>query len=89
MEALVASQKAVEICKILARTTSEAFDSLLARPLNTLLNRLGESGRLEEALVASRKAVAIYKSLDKTNSEAFNHELAMYLISLSTFLDAL
>ena len=62
---------------LLPEPTTEAEQSAYANSLNSLANRLGETGDRQGALDAARRAVKIYEGLARANPAAYLPNLAV------------
>ncbi|MFJ4091488.1 tetratricopeptide repeat protein [Kitasatospora sp. NPDC089913] len=86
VEALAATEEAVEIRRRLALGNPAAHEHELAASLTNLSGDLSEAGRRAEALTAAQEAVEIYRRREPDSPNAFEHELAVSLSSLSVAL---
>ena len=85
-EALVSSQKAVDIRRQLAATWPDAFRPDLATSLHSLANRFAALGHQEEALAAGQEAVDIRRQLATSMPDAVLPDLAASLSNLGPWL---
>ena len=88
-KALQAAQKAMELRRILAQQSPDAFNPDLAGSLNNLATMLSALGQREKALQAAQEAVDLYSLLAQQRPDAFNPYLAMSLNNLATMLGEL
>ncbi|KZP07514.1 TPR-like protein [Athelia psychrophila] len=85
-EALVASQEAVDLYRMLAAERPMAINEDLSRALYSLSTDFSALGRREEALATINEAVDLYRALAAERSVVFNADLAKSLDKQSTFL---
>ena len=89
IDALKATEEAVQLYRQLAEQNPTAFLPDLALSLNNLGVRYNALGRREEALTVTEEAVSIRRVLAEKNPDAFNPGLAGSLNNLGAFYDAL
>ncbi|RAK24795.1 hypothetical protein B0I29_1351, partial [Actinoplanes lutulentus] len=77
VEALTASQEAVDLRRELAAGNRDAYLPDLAMSVNNHAVQLAEAGRRVEALTASQEAVDLYRALAADNRDAYLPDLAM------------
>ncbi|MEU4693741.1 tetratricopeptide repeat protein [Actinoplanes sp. NPDC023714] len=75
-EALIASQKAVDLRRDLTAGNRDVYLPELAASVNNHAIRLAETGRRDKALDTSQEAVAIYRELAADNRETYLPDLA-------------
>ncbi|MGW1061822.1 hypothetical protein [Micromonospora rubida] len=77
IEALTASNEAINLYRELAGTDRDAYLSDLAVSVNNHALRLAEAGHRAEALTASNEAINLHRELAGTNRDAYLPNLAM------------
>ena len=85
-EALAVAREAVELYRVLAEASPQAYTPDLARSLNNLANCLSEVGERGEALGVAREAVRLRRELAEASPQAYTPALAMSLSNLANCL---
>ena len=87
-EALVVAREAVELYRVLAEASPQAYTPDLAASLNNLANRLSAVGERGEALRVAREAVELRRVLAEASPQAYTPDLAASLSNLANCLSA-
>ena len=88
-EALLTSEKTLNIFRELALIKPQRFKQGLAGALNNHSNRLASMGRAEDALILSEEALSIYKEVVLSDPENVNPRMAATLDNFANFSDDL
>lgn len=88
-EALVASEKSLNIFREIVSIKPHRFKQGLAKTLNNHSNRLSSLGRTEDAFTVCEQALNLYKELMLTDPEDFKHRMAAALDNFANISDDL